>query len=117
MTTMPGYASRRCNRYATSMLAYRSCASLTSDRLPNSASASSKNSTRSPEAAALKMRSRFFSVSPMYLLTTEDRSTLYRSRPRSPAITSAASVFPVPDGPENSATTPVDGSGGKPHRS
>ena len=99
------------------MLAYRSCASLTSDRLPNSASASSKNSTRSPEAAALKMRSRFFSVSPMYLLTTEDRSTLYRSRPSSPAITSAASVLPVPDGPENSATTPVDGSGGKPQRS
>ena len=34
------------------MLAYRSCASLTSERLPNSASASSKNRTRSPAAAA-----------------------------------------------------------------
>ena len=91
------------------MLAYRSCASLTSERLPNSASASSKNSTRSPAAAAPKMRSRFFSVSPMYLLTTADRSTLYRSSPRSPATTSAASVLPVPDGPANSATTPIDG--------
>src|SRR6266545_1532715 len=96
------------------MLAYRSCASLTSERLPNKASASSKKSTRSPAAAASKMRSRFFSVSPMYLLTTEDRSTLYRSSRNSPATTSAASVLPVPDSPENRATTPVDGSGENP---
>ena len=36
------------------MLAYRSCASLTSERLPNSASASSKNSTRSPARGGLE---------------------------------------------------------------
>ncbi len=42
----------------------------TSERLPNSASASSKNSIAFAVSAAAKMRSRFFSVSPMYLLTT-----------------------------------------------
>ena len=42
------------------------------------------------------MRSRFFSVSPMYLSTTVARSIAYRSRPSSPATTSAAIVLPVP---------------------
>ena len=54
-----------------------------------------------------KIRSRFFSVSPMYLLTTAERSILYRSSPSSPAMTSAAIVLPVPGGPANSALTPV----------
>ena len=66
------------------MLAYRSCASETSVRLPNSASASSKNRIALLVRASAKMRARFFSVSPMYLLTTPDRSTLYRSSPTSP---------------------------------
>ena len=89
------------------MLAYRSWASRTSERLPNKASASSKNRMALAFSAAAKMRSRFFSVSPMYLLTTPDRSILYRSSPSSPAITSAAIVLPVPDGPANSAVTPL----------
>ena len=72
-------------------------------RLPNSASASSKSSMASPASAASKMRSRFFSVSPMYLLTTAARSTRYRSRPSPRAMTSAAMVLPVPLGPANSA--------------
>ena len=55
----------------------------------------------------MKIRSRFFSVSPMYLSTTVARFTVYRSRPRSPAITSAAIVLPVPESPANRAVTPV----------
>ena len=42
----------------------------------------------------------------MYLLTTADRSIENRSRPSSPATTSAAIVFPVPGGPVNSALVP-----------
>ncbi len=57
------------------MLAYRSWASLTSERLPNTASASSKSSTASVRSASEKTRSRFFSVSPTYLSTTEESRT------------------------------------------
>src|SRR5688500_7671967 len=39
----PGKSSTRCKRYDTSWLAYLSCALDTFDRLPNKASASSKN--------------------------------------------------------------------------
>ena len=99
----PSYCSMRCSRYAICMFAYRSCASRTSDRFPKSVSASSKNKIALLPTAAVKIRSRFFSVSPMYLLTTAERSTRNRSRPSSSAITPAASVFPVPDAPENSA--------------
>ena len=96
------------------MLAYRSWASETSDRLPKRASASSKKSSTWLVSAAANTRSRFFSVSPMYLLTKAARSTLYMSRPRSPAITSAAIVLPVPGGPAKSETMPVDGAAGNP---
>ena len=59
------------------------------------------------DAAGLaKIRSRFFSVSPTYLSTTVARSTVYRSRPRSAAMTSADMVLPVPESPANSAVTP-----------
>jgi hypothetical protein len=61
--------------------------------------------------AAVKIFSRFFSVSPMYFDTTVERSTLNRSSPSSFAITSAASVLPVPDCPANSATMPIEGEG------
>jgi hypothetical protein len=44
--------------------------------------------------------------SPMYLFTTRDRSILYRSRPSSLAMTSAAIVLPVPEPPEKSAVAP-----------
>jgi hypothetical protein len=44
--------------------------------LPNRASASSKNKIALLVAASSKIRPRFFSVSPMYLLTTLDRSIL-----------------------------------------
>ena len=44
----------------------------TSERLPKRASASSKSSTPLTRSASAKMRSRFFSVSPMYLSTTVD---------------------------------------------
>ena len=42
----------------------------------------------------------------MYLSTTVARSTVWRSTPSSRAITSAASVLPVPLGPENIAVRP-----------
>ena len=42
----------------------------------------------------------------MYLSTTVARLTVYRSRPRSAAITSADIVLPVPESPANSAVTP-----------
>ena len=64
--------------------------------------------------AASKIRSRFFSVSPMYLLTTADRSTLYRSSPSSPATTSAASVLPVPDGAGEQRHHPGEGNEANP---
>ena len=80
------------------MLAYRSWLSLTSLRLPKSASASSKRRIAPPSSAASKTRRRFFSVSPMYLLTTELRSIRYRSSSSSFASTSPAIVFPVPLG-------------------
>ena len=54
----------------------------------------------------MKIRSRFFSVSPTYLSTTVARLTVYRSSPSSPAITSADIVLPVPESPANSAVTP-----------
>ncbi len=54
------------------MLAYRSCESFTSDRLPKTASASSKRRTASVRSASVKIRSRFFSVSPTYLSTIDD---------------------------------------------
>ena len=46
-----------------------------------------------------KMRSRFFSVSPMYLLNHARESMLVQSSPSSPAMISAAMVLPVPEGP------------------
>ena len=42
----------------------------------------------------------------MYLSTTVDRSITYRSRPSSPARTSADMVLPVPDSPANRALMP-----------
>ncbi len=78
------------------MSACRSCASFTSERLPKTASASSKSGTALTADAPVKIRSRFFSVSPTYLSTTVDRSTTYRSMPRSAATTSADMVLPVP---------------------
>ena len=66
-------------------------------------------------AASVKIRSRFFSVSPMYLSTTVARSTTYRSRPSSPAITSADIVLPVPESPANSAVTPAPAAAAGPH--
>jgi hypothetical protein len=48
----------------------------------------------------------FFSVSPMYLLTTADRSIRYRLSCNSFAMTSAAIVFPVPLSPANKALMP-----------
>ena len=56
-------------------------AAVTSLRLPRSASASSNRSAAPDCPAFLKTRSRFFSVSPMYLLATRDRSMRYRSSP------------------------------------
>src|SRR6266545_3974195 len=103
----PRYASIFCRRYETSRLAYRSCESLTSLRLPNSASASSKKRIAFESAAAWNTRSRFFSVSPIHLLTTPARSMRNSARPSSPAITSAAIVFPVPETPLNNAVIPV----------
>ena len=44
----------------------------------------------------------------MYLLTSRPRSTRYSGQPSSAAITAAANVLPVPDGPLNSATGPPD---------
>ena len=76
------------------------------ERLPNSASASSKNRIALEPSAAAKMRSRFFSVSPMYFETTVARSTRYSSRPSSLASTCAAIVLPVPDSPANIAFSP-----------
>ena len=58
------------------MLAKRSWESRTSVRLPKRASASSKKSTAFEVSASEKIRARFFSVSPMYLLTTPERSIL-----------------------------------------
>ena len=57
-------------------------------------------------SASLKTRSRFFSVSPMYLSTIVERSITYRSRPRDPAMTSADMVLPVPESPAKRAVTP-----------
>src|SRR5205085_2017196 len=82
-------------------------ASFTSERLPKMASASSKNRMALLLDASSKMRPRFFSVSPMYLLTTVDKSILYSSSPSSEAITSAAMVLPVPGGPANRMVTPA----------
>ena len=48
----------------------------------------------------------FQAFTPMYLLTMVARSILKRSRPSSPAITSAAMVLPVPDGPEKRTVRP-----------
>ena len=72
----PSKVSIRCRRYALSMLAYRSCASRTSLRLPKIASASSKSRTAFTPPASAKIRSRFFSVSPTYLSTTVARLTV-----------------------------------------
>ncbi len=58
------------------MLAYRSWASFTSERLPNRASASSNSRTPFTPSASEKIRSRFFSVSPTYLSTTVARFTV-----------------------------------------
>ena len=52
------------------------------------------------------MRSRFFSVSPMYLDTIVARSTRKISSPSSAASTCAAIVLPVPDSPANSTFRP-----------
>ena len=52
------------------------------------------------------MRSRFFSVSPMYFETTVARSIRKSSRPRSRASTWAAIVLPVPDSPAKSVFSP-----------
>ena len=57
-------------------------------------------------SAKLNASSRFFSVSPMYLLTVWLRLTCTRSRFNSLATTSAAVVLPVPGYPEKSATNP-----------
>ena len=62
---------------------------------------------RRPGRPRAKIRSRFFSVSPMYLLTTADRSIRYSSSPSSPAMISAAIVLPVPGGPANRAVSPA----------
>ena len=78
-------------------------ASETSERFPNRASASSKKRIALEPVAASKMRSRFFSVSPMYFDTIVERSTRKSSSPSSAPSTSAAIVLPVPDPP---ATAP-----------
>jgi hypothetical protein len=60
----------------------------------------------SDTSAASKMRFRFFSVSPMYLLTTWERSMRYMGSSNSMARISAAIVLPVPGGPANRAVMP-----------
>ena len=57
-------------------------------------------------SAASKMRSRFFSVSPMYFDTIVARSTRNISSPSSAASTCADIVLPVPDSPANSTFRP-----------
>src|SRR5687768_12108544 len=54
----PGKSSTRCSKYDTSWLAYLSCALDTFDRLPNNASASSKNNIQSLCSALLNTFSR-----------------------------------------------------------
>ncbi|CAM5503542.1 hypothetical protein SCYAM73S_01497 [Streptomyces cyaneofuscatus] len=71
----PSKDSMRWRRYADSTSACLSWASLTCDRLPKIASASSKSRMPLTSEASTKIRSRFFSVSPMYLSTTVERST------------------------------------------
>ena len=58
------------------MLAQRSCASLTSLRLPSSASASSIRSAEPERLASVNTRSSAFSVSPRYFEMTRDKSIL-----------------------------------------
>ena len=53
----------------------------TSVRLPNSASASSKNSTARVRSAASNTSARFFSVSPIHFDTTRERSTTQQVAP------------------------------------
>jgi hypothetical protein len=53
------------------------------------------------------MRSRFFSVSPIYLLTIVERLILQRSGLNSRAITWAVIVLPVPEGPAKRAFVPL----------
>ena len=55
------------------------------------------------DSASAKMRLRFFSVSPMYLLTTVERSILYASSSSARAMISTAIVLPVPEGPRTGA--------------
>ena len=74
--TTPSYSSIFCNKYPVSILAYLSWASFTSERFPKRASASSKNRIALLVSASLKILLRFFSVSPIYLLITLERSIL-----------------------------------------
>ena len=75
-------------------------------RLPNSASASSKNSNAPLSSQASNTSRSFFSVSPMYLLTTPAEIDAQQFEAEARAITCAAMVLPVPDGPPNSAEMP-----------
>ena len=72
---IPSYSSIFCSRNAVSELEYLSLELLTSVRLANRASASSKKRITSALEAASKIMDRFFSVSPMYLEKIREMST------------------------------------------
>ena len=90
VSAVPEKSSTRCKRKDTSWLAYLSCELCTLVRLPNKASASSKNNIQSLCSARSNILLRFFSVSPIYFETICDRSTRYtsllNSLPKSPAV-------------------------------
>src|SRR5713101_8087904 len=88
--TIPLCLSMGWRKWAVSAFAYRSWASLALLPVPNSPSASSKKRI-APLASALSNTAfRFCSVSPMYWLTTADKSTLNKSTISVSANVSAA---------------------------
>ncbi len=68
-------------------------------------------------SAAVESRSGFFSVSPMYLFTIEDKSILKKLSHSAPAMNSAAMILPVPGELATSELTscPSQSFGPKPH--
>jgi hypothetical protein len=75
--------------------------------LPKRASASSISNTAPARSASAKIMSRFFSVSPMYLLTTEARSTWKTVVRSSAANASAAFAAAAPAAPARSTAPRV----------
>jgi len=82
-------------------------ASFTSVLFPKSASASSKKQNYVACRGLSEDAVQILLVSSMYLLTTEDRSTLTISSLRALAMISAAIVLPVPEAPEKRIFSPL----------